>query len=141
MSTTYDVYTGFIPARFCDAQVMRMAKELEKSGEAKILIGSAGFEDFTGVEFNVAEWLNYDTGYYDTFTYSLPPKMGQEWREEWPSVDDLVRDNKISLVFLYHIDYGDDGQDRDDVSEDWESVLKDCPTLVLREFLAQRQEG
>lgn len=129
MSTSYDCYTGFVPVRFCNSDVVKLVSTLRDIGYSK-----AEMSD-DGARFPVIDGGDCDTpaiAYY--FGTRLPPK----WCNEL--VRRLVKEGKISLDFSWHYNSGD-GYDEEENPVDWESTLRDCPTLILREVLAQRLEN
>ena len=129
MSTSYESYDAFVPAQFCDSSVKRLVSKLLDYG-----YGGVGISD-EGARFPVIDGGTCDS---PSIAWYYQLRMAPEWCNEL--VRKLIKENKISLDFSYHYDSGG-GYYEEEGLPDWEHTLLDCPTLILREILARRNES
>lgn len=127
MSTSYNHYVAFIPTKFVPEigdEILRLCfgKQLEWSPEG-VRFEVEGYEE----EWEAFEECDYDSD--DKFFIIFMTLMR-----------DLIKNGKISLTFVCHIDLGADGDYEEIAPVDWEARIENCPTLILRELLAKRLE-
>lgn len=121
MSTTHTNYTAVIPQIFFEDSGVRhllALMNMNKRGLAQVNEFGAHFEveEIDGGESYWCEGLDHDIS---------------------DSIERLIADNKICLVYKYEWDSGGDFDDQE-VPFDPVALVDRVPTLVLREVLAKR---
>ena len=135
ISNFNDCYEAFIPNRFCDIQISTLISSLSSVEENAVWV-----ED-DGVRFLVKDGTTCSPTIIKSDMYSVLDSV-PKWFHEL--IGKMISENKISLQFICYYDsqpcYEEFDQNHLPVG-DWENALRDCPTLILREILAQRIES